>query len=131
MRIRPKHRRSATAAAILAAGALASPALAGSATITASQTSAGKSLQYVGYNQGHYLPGSNASAWVDYSGVNAFRVWATSSDYEIRHGTEANRDDFGPWGDGVSDLASFNQRKANLRADPLSQTYIDWAEFND
>src|ERR1044072_7360574 len=106
--------------------ALGSSALAGTATVTVSPTQVGKSLQYTGYNQGHYLPGSNTSAWVDYSGVNAFRVWATSSDYEIRHGSEANRDDLAPWGDGVTDLASFNARKPALRADPLNQAYIDW-----
>jgi autotransporter-associated beta strand protein len=124
-------RRLSVATGTVCAAVSGNTALAATATVTVSQTPVGKTLQYVGFNQGHYMPGSNTSAWVDYSGVNAFRVWATSSDYEIRHGTEANRDDFAPWGDGVSDLASFNARKTALRADPLNQNYIDWVEFND
>ena len=125
-------RRSRLAAACAAAVlSSASAALATTGTVTVSQTPVGKTLQYVGYNMGHYMPGSNTSAWVEHSNVNAFRVWATSSDYEVRHGTEENRDDFAPWGDGVSDLSSFNARKIALRADPLNTNYIDWPEFND
>jgi hypothetical protein len=60
---------------------------------------------------------------VDYSGVNAFRIWAAQSYYEPA-------DDLSPWGDGVKDLASFNARKALLRASPESTTYINWPAFN-
>jgi hypothetical protein len=99
-------------------------ASAATATVTVSSTPVGKTLKYVGYNMGHYLPGSNTSAWVVYSNVNAYRIWAASSYYEpLVSGT---RDDNSVWGDGVTDLASFNSRKSALRADPLNQTYINW-----
>jgi hypothetical protein len=108
----------------LGSALVAGRAIAGTATVTVSDAVVGKSLQYVGYNMGHYMPGSNTSAWVEYSGVNAFRVWAASSYYEPLAGTF--RDDFSPWGDGVTSLASFNTRKDALRADPLNPTYINW-----
>jgi hypothetical protein len=73
---------------------------------------------------GHYMPGSNTSAWVEYSDVNAYRIWAASSYYEPSVG--GIRDDNAVWGDGVSDLTGFNARKTALRADPLNQNYINW-----
>lgn len=36
---------------------------------------AGRSMHYVGYNQGYYTPESNISAWLEYSNVNALRLW--------------------------------------------------------
>ncbi len=123
--------RQIAAAAMFAMGAGAGVSLAGTATVNVSSTPVGKTLRHVGYNMGHYLPGSNTSAWVDYSGVNAFRVWAASSEYEVAHGAGTMRDDLDPWGDGVSSLTSFNDRKAALRGDPLNPSFIDWSEFNN
>jgi hypothetical protein len=127
------NRRRLLAAACVAALAGAAPALtfATTGTVTVSSNEAGKTLEHVGYNMGHYLPGSNTSAWVDHSGVNAFRVWAAASEYEVRAPGATNRDDLAPWGDGVNDLAGFNARKAALRGDPLNESFIDWPEFNN
>ena len=75
------------------------------------------------------MPGSNTSAWVDYSGVNAFRVWATSSDYEIRHGSEANRDDFAPGAMASATSPASRRAKQGGDNDPLNQNYIDWVEL--
>ena len=118
-------------AGVVAAGFIGARAEAADGTITLTQAPAGTTPLHVGYNMGHYLPGSNTSAWVEYSGVNAFRVWAASTEYEVAHGPGTRRDDLDPWGDGVTDLTGFNARKAALRADPLNPSYIDWAEFND
>lgn len=122
------HRSALSAAAAVGViGAIvggAGRADAGTATVTVSNSQVGKTLQYVGYNSGHYMPGSNTSAWVEYSNVNAFRVWAASSYYEPNVGGSA--DDNSVWGDGVTSLSSFNARKTALRADPLNPTYINW-----
>lgn len=93
-----------------------------SAGIAISDAAIGKTPQLIGYNMGHYLPGSNTSSWVDYSGVNAFRVWSSSGYYEPS-------DDLPPWGDGVTSLSTFNARKAALRANPESTAYINWPAF--
>jgi hypothetical protein len=94
------------------------------AEVTVSNEVAGTTPLHIGYNQGHYFPGSNTSAWVDYSGVNSFRVWAPMNEYEPV-------DDIAPYGDGVTDLTSFESRKTALRANPLSATYINWTYFTD
>jgi hypothetical protein len=99
-------------------------ATASTATITVSSAQIGVTPQYIGYNMGHYLPGSNTSAWVDYSGVNGFRVWLSPGDYEPT-------DDIAPFGDGVTDFASFNSRKALLRSNPTSPVYIDFSKFDN
>src|SRR5256885_8376267 len=109
---------------VLAALALARDASSSTATVNVSQTQIGVTPQFIGYNMGHYLPGSNTAAWVDYSDVNAFRVWLNPGDYEPT-------DDIAPFGDGVTDMASFNARKALLRADPTNPAYINFSAFDN
>lgn len=41
----------------------------------------GRTMHFVGYNQGYFVPGSNARAWWEYSGVNAARLWADLKTY--------------------------------------------------
>lgn len=79
----------------------------------------GQTPEIVGYNSGHFMPGSNTADWWRYSGVNGARVWATPSTVE-------GNDDMGPWGDGVGSQSQFLTRRANLRANPLSTSYINW-----
>ncbi len=109
---------------LLAFSILSQRAAAAPALITVTQTQIGVTPMYIGYNMGHYLPGSNTSAWVDYSGVNAFRVWLSAGDYEPT-------DDISPLGDGVTSLATFNARKALLRADPTNPLYINFSKFDN
>ena len=47
------------------------------ANIKVNNKAAGKSLKFVGYNQGYYFPGSNVSGWMEYSNVNSVRLWAS------------------------------------------------------
>ncbi len=82
----------------------------------------GRTMQYVGYNQGYYIPGSNASGWMEYAGVNSVRLWASLDSYVPR-----------PWvdnGDGIEDLAGFEKRKAALRRDPVKSGMIRWDSIN-
>src|SRR5687768_13694203 len=81
--------------------------------VTLTNSPVGVTPRYIGYNMGHYMPGSNTSAWLEYSGVNAYRFWAASSDYESTTG-----DDLAPYGDNVVTLDDFDNRKAALRATP-------------
>jgi len=106
----------------LAALAVALPAVA--VDITPSATVAGKTPEIVGYNSGHFMPGSNTADWWRYSGVNGARVWPTPSVVEAR-------DDLSPWGDGVSSQATFEARRAALRANPLNTSYINWPYFEN
>lgn len=97
-----------------------------SATITFSSNVVGLTPDRIGYNLGHYFPGSNTSTWWAYSGANAARMWSNASVVE-----PSTSDDLSPWGDGVIDLASFNARRAALRNDPLSTAYVNWSYFTD
>ncbi len=76
----------------------------------------------IGYNHGYFNNGSNTRAWWEYAGVNGVRIFIDPSQTEPT-------DDLAPWGDGVSSDATFESRKAALRADPLNAAYINWTYF--
>ena len=105
-------------AAALALAAATRPVLAATATVTVNSTTAGVTPRYLGYNMGHYMSGSNTSAWVQYSGANAYRVWANASDYEP---------DNPNYGDGVTTLQQFNADKSIVRASPENNIYSPWS----
>jgi hypothetical protein len=87
--------------------------------IAPTATLAGKTPEIVGYNSGHFLPGSNTADWWRFSGVNGARIFSTPTVVEAS-------DDLAPWGDGVSSQATFVARRDALRANPLSTAYINW-----
>jgi hypothetical protein len=87
--------------------------------VTVSSGVAGKTPEIVGYNSGHFMPGSNTADWWRYSGVNGARVWPTPTVVEAT-------DDLAPWGDNVTSQETFESRRALLRASPLSTAYINW-----
>jgi hypothetical protein len=84
----------------------------------------GSTPEIVGYNSGHFMPGSNTADFWRYSGVNGARVWPTPS---VVEGT----DDGGGWGDGVSSESTFLARRTALRETPLSTAYINWPYFEN
>lgn len=79
----------------------------------------GGGMPLVGYNTGHYLPGSNMSAWVEYSAINAVRffasltVWCPDAPFDA--------------GTGIETVDDFEARRDRLRADPRGSGLIDWA----
>src|SRR3954466_12057197 len=106
-------------ACALAALGLLTPVTTHAVNVTASATLAGKTPEIVGYNSGHFVAGSNTADWWRYSNVNGARVWPTPTVVEAS-------DDLAPWGDGVSSQATFVTRRNDLRANPLSTSYINW-----
>lgn len=79
----------------------------------------GSTPPVLGYNFAHYMRDSNARDYFRYSGIRHMRVFLP------KNLAEPN-DDMAPWGDGVTDLASFTARRNALRANPLSTEYINW-----
>ncbi len=79
---------------------------------------AGRSMRYVGYNQGYFMPGSNVSAWLEYSGVNAVRLWMPL-DFLVPEAAvdTASRPE---------SLEAFDALKEQLRREPR-RAAIDWA----
>ena len=95
---------------------------AGAATLTVQTNQLGATPELLGYNSGHFFPGSNTRDWWRYAGVNGARVFMSPAEVEFS-------DDLAPVGDGVTTEAGFLSRKAALRADPLNTSYINWPYF--
>lgn len=87
-------------------------------TITITDKIVGNSMKYVGYNQGYYVPGSNASGWIEYSGVNSLRVWTTLNSYVPVNAVQVDK--------GITNVEEFDKRKDELRSDPEKNKYINW-----
>jgi hypothetical protein len=111
--------RSCLPLAVFAVIALMTSVAAWAVTVTVGAGLAGKTPEIVGYNSGHFMPGSNTADWWRYSGVNGARVWPTPTVVEAS-------DDIAPWGDGVTSQATFESRRTALRANPLSTSFINW-----
>jgi hypothetical protein len=91
------------------------------ATITVNKNVVGKSLKYVGYNQGYYFPGSNVSGWLEYSNVNSLRVWATLNSFVPQTAVQLDK--------SISSVEEFDKRKNELRANPENNKFIKWNEL--
>ncbi|KQS36782.1 discoidin domain-containing protein [Pedobacter sp. Leaf194] len=78
----------------------------------------GNTMKYVGYNQGYYMPGSNASGWIEYSGVNSLRVWTTLNSYVPTKAVEVDPN--------LNTVTDFDKRKGILRQNPESNKYLKW-----
>ncbi|WP_345955784.1 discoidin domain-containing protein [Mucilaginibacter sp. PAMB04168] len=91
------------------------------ATITVTNKVVGKTLKYVGYNQGYYFPGSNISGWLEYANVNSLRVWATLNAFVPANTVQV---------DGkVTTVEEFDKRKNELRSSPEHNPFINWKEL--
>ena len=82
-----------------------------------SPTVAGRTMRYVGYNQGYYTPGSNISSWLEYSGVNAIRLWMPLDFLVPERAVDC--------ASKPATLAEFEQLKGALRRAPR-RSGIDW-----
>jgi hypothetical protein len=78
----------------------------------------GRSMKYVGYNQGYYMPNSNVSAWLEYSGVNSVRVWAGLSTYASEKWLNSVYK--------VETLGEFEKLKQDFLSDPERNKFISW-----
>lgn len=83
----------------------------------------GAGLPTFGFNFAHYLAGGNTSSWVRYARMNSARNFTNPANW-IR---DEDLDD----GAGVTDLASFEAAKADLRSNPDGTTYINWPAVLD
>jgi hypothetical protein len=84
-------------------------------------TVTGRTLRYVGYNQGYYVPGSNASGWLEYAGVNSLRVWTTLNSYVPAAAVEVDP--------AIKDVEEFDRRKTELRSSPEKNRFIKWEQL--
>ncbi|QKJ33074.1 discoidin domain-containing protein [Mucilaginibacter mali] len=93
-----------------------------SISVKVSKTEVGKSLKYVGYNQGYYFPGSNVSGWLEYAGVNSVRVWATLNSFVPEKDVQVDA--------ALNSVDEFDKRKSELRVNPEHNRFIKWDALN-
>ena len=89
--------------------------------ITVSPEITGKTMKYVAYNQAYYLPESNVSGWLEYSGVNSLRVWTSLSVFAPVQFVQTDP--------AVKTLSDFEARKSELRKNPEKNKFIRWEEL--
>lgn len=85
--------------------------------ITVRPDTTGTSMQFVGYNQGYYMPGSNISDWMEWSEANSMRLWTDLGSYSKKEWLQET--------EGISGLDDFERHKSRLRANPESGEYIN------
>nr|WP_302831273.1 DNRLRE domain-containing protein [uncultured Bacteroides sp.] len=86
--------------------------------VTVTKDVIGKTMKYVAYNQGYYMPGSNVSGWLEYSNVNSLRVWTSMSDYVPEEAVLVD--------ENLDTLEGFEAYKNELRNDPEKNGFIQW-----
>ena len=99
-------------------------ASADAATLTVQTNQLGSTPNLLGYNAGHFYPGSNTREWWRYAGVTGARVFISPSYIEPS-------DDVAPVGDGVSSQATFLARRAAIRTNQFNAAYINWSVFTN
>lgn len=114
---------AATAASQVGAVRPASADSTGRVEVVLENVTVGTGMPLVGYNTGHYLPGSNTSAWLEYSRVNAARFFASFTEWTPDNAVDP--------GDGVNDVVDFDARKEQLRRDPENGPYLRWNILHD
>jgi len=100
--------------------------LAAAEPIEVSGAVAGRTPGVLGYNSGHFLPGSNTAAWWKYSGVNGSRIFSN-----LRQLTPASS--FSSQTDATLDATTqtaFEAQRAALRAKGPLSTYVDWQSIH-
>jgi hypothetical protein len=98
---------------------LTGASIAPAALITVTDSPIGTTPDVLAYNLAHFFPGSNAADWWRYSRVSGARLFLAPSHFNVA-GTVR------PGEQAVVDQASFLERRAALRADPLNTDFINW-----
>ena len=89
------------------------------ADITITNKTIGKTMKFIGYNQGYYFPGSNVSGWLEYSNINSLRVWASINSFVPAQYVQVDKN--------ISSVEEFDKRKAELRASPENNKFLKWS----
>ena len=110
--------------AVAAAGIAWPPTAARGQTVTLSGSAIGSTPSVLGYNSGHFMPGSNTASWWKYAGVNGGRIFSSpsyltpgTSSY-FRSGSSAALD--------ATTQTQFVAQRDALRASGTATTYIRW-----
>ena len=96
------------------------------ATVTLQTNIIGSTPAILGYNLGHFYPGSNTRDWWRYAGVNGARIFISPSQIESA-GTIAAAAGLV----GVSNQASFLACRAAMHTNQFNPNYIPWSSITN
>ena len=91
-------------------------------TITVQANSVGNTPRIIGINSGNFIPGSNATSFWRWTGVNGARIFTSAPNIEPT-------DDIPGQGDGVNSQSSFLARRNAVRANPTDPQLINFSAF--
>lgn len=91
------------------------------ATVTVTNKEVGKSMKFVGYNQGYYFPNSNIAAWLEYANINSLRVWTSLNAFVPEAAVQVDKN--------IMSVEEFDRRKAELRSSPEQNKFIKWNDL--
>jgi autotransporter-associated beta strand protein len=127
-----RHRQSpgaatAVRAAVLVAvcaGIASAPTAVRGQTVTLSGSAIGSTPSVLGYNSGHFLPGSNTASWWKYAGVNGSRIFSSPS--YLTPGTSTYFRSESTLSLSATTQAQFVTQRDALRASGTATTFVRW-----
>ncbi|MFM7243311.1 MAG: hypothetical protein ACKO40_03935, partial [Planctomycetaceae bacterium] len=93
-------------------------------TVTLSGSVIGSTPSVLGYNSGHFLPGSNVASWWKYAGVNGSRIFSSPS--YATPGTSTYFRSESTLSLSATSQAQFVTQRDALRASGTATTYVRW-----
>lgn len=93
-------------------------------TVTLSGSVIGATPSVLGYNSGHFLPGSNVASWWKYAGVNGSRIFSSPS--YMTPGSSTYFRSESTLSLSATSQAQFIAQRDALRASGTATTYIRW-----
>jgi autotransporter-associated beta strand protein len=108
----------------LVASSLVVPGFAVAQTVTLSGSVTGLTPTVLGYNSGHFTPGSNTASWWKYAGVNGSRVFSSAS--YLTPGTSTYFRSESTLSLSATSQAQFITQRDALRASGTATTYVRW-----
>ena len=114
------------AAAVLAvcSGFLLAASGARGQTVILSGSGVGPTPSVLGYNSGHFLPGSNTASWWKYSGVNGSRIFSSPSSMTPGSSTYFRSESTTSL--SATTQAQFVTQRDALRASGTATTFVRW-----
>ena len=114
------------AAAVLAvcSGFLLAASGARGQTVILSGSGVGPTPSVLGYNSGHFLPGSNTASWWKYSGVNGSRIFSSPSFMTPGSSTYFRSESTTSL--SATTQAQFVTQRDALRASGTATTFVRW-----
>ena len=100
------------------------PATAHGQTVTLSGSAVGSTPSVLGFNSGHFMPGSNTASWWKYAGVNGARIFSSPS--YLTPGTSTYFRSESTLSLSATTQAQFVAQRDALRASGTATTYVRW-----